>query len=626
MHLTKTQNILLFSCIFIFATYISIAQEGVISSVYIAERNALQKMYEARKAGDENEVKRLSTEITELVNHRKSQARDMLVLTKSSIEKLQKDNSPTLTNEKRERLQDKIEDLKIQHRLSNLSLEQNTLSYYIEVNNKRNFISNMEKEIEKIKQFAQERIDYHKEQMQIHKDALKAMLETHENDYERYAQILDNYTSQYEAELNYHNENKGDPTKVNNLRTAVENVTKDLANLRSEIDSGTYISHGTFSDSNSLRNRIKYHEDRIEHYKNKLADGTLEHDYGRISINHCLEVIERTNNEIKALRDKYTAEEWQNRKHIRQNAQNIHIRILQLQEQVGLRDEKIAALEARREELKKFIYHDFITEIPSDESSFVKAIRWLTQAIEKVQEVASKFERIKTVTNIIKSSSNPAQPISFLLKEFTGKDLAETIAEKVLPEKILNNSLVQRFVKGESINRNDIINEAIKQGFVGADVKRIRESYDLINSLRSNNIRDLISQRGFEHAMLIIDSNPELKSAWQTFERAHKIMHHPQLLELQLKDKIKQQVVLELKAAGEHLEETQIYKTVEKRLKEYDNQINNIVNSAKQSVQDFEQNITESALISYKTSIQKRIGITDEAKSGIEALINFFPN
>ena len=35
------------------------AQEGIISSVYIAERTALQKMQAARKTGNEEEVQRL---------------------------------------------------------------------------------------------------------------------------------------------------------------------------------------------------------------------------------------------------------------------------------------------------------------------------------------------------------------------------------------------------------------------------------------------------------------------------------------------------------------------------------------------------------------------------------------
>lgn len=100
------------------------AQEGIISSVYIAERTALQKMHAARKAGNEEEVQRLSAEIKELVNQKKSWANDLLTLTESSITKIQNDNAPDLSEEQRTSLLRRIEEKKSQKRILELQLEE----------------------------------------------------------------------------------------------------------------------------------------------------------------------------------------------------------------------------------------------------------------------------------------------------------------------------------------------------------------------------------------------------------------------------------------------------------------------------------------------------------------------
>ena len=116
------------------------AQEGIISSVYIAERTALQKMQAARKAGNEEEVQRLSAEIKELVNQKKSWANDLLTLTESSIAKIQSENTPDLSEEQRVALLRRIEEKKSQKRLLELQLEENKWDCFIQIQKKREFI------------------------------------------------------------------------------------------------------------------------------------------------------------------------------------------------------------------------------------------------------------------------------------------------------------------------------------------------------------------------------------------------------------------------------------------------------------------------------------------------------
>ena len=130
------------------------AQEGIISSVYIAERTALQKMQAARKAGNEEEVQRLSAEIKELVNQKKSWANDLLTLTESSIAKIQSENTPDLSEEQRVALLRRIEEKKSQKRLLELQLEENKWDCFIQIQKKREFIKEWEAHLKSIHEFA----------------------------------------------------------------------------------------------------------------------------------------------------------------------------------------------------------------------------------------------------------------------------------------------------------------------------------------------------------------------------------------------------------------------------------------------------------------------------------------
>lgn len=134
------------------------AQEGVISSVYIAERTALQKMQAARKAGNEDEVKRLSAEIKEMVDQKKRWACDLLKLTESSIEKAANENSPELSTEQRRALISKLENLNAKKRILNLKLDENKWSYFIQSHKKHDYLKYREDELQSIYDHAADEI------------------------------------------------------------------------------------------------------------------------------------------------------------------------------------------------------------------------------------------------------------------------------------------------------------------------------------------------------------------------------------------------------------------------------------------------------------------------------------
>lgn len=356
-----------------------------------------------------------------------------------------------------------------------------------------------------------------------------------------------------------------------------------------------------------------------------VADGSFQHKYGfrygLPTIAECKKVIADATSEIAAMRDKYTAEDWGNRKELRLQMQNLNVEILKLQEEAGLKDEKLAALEARRKELEQFIYHDFLTELPKEDSGFIKAIKWISSAIEKVNEVTEKFERVKKLVDIVKNNSNPYNAVNYLLEETTGRSLNSRLAEKLLPEKVRENPLVKRLINGENVNRQDILKEVVVEN-LPADVKlRVEQAVDLINTARSSNIRDLVAQHGFEQAMRFIDSQPELKKAFSAFEQAHKLIQNPAQLEERLKDSIRERVELELKVSGKEIVDSLVGEETKKRVEAYQEKLKKIEEDVARGYNFAAEEVTRVALETVQKGIEERIGLRSESSDMVEDFV-----
>ena len=616
--------------VLILAAFAVQAQEGIISSVYIAERTALQKMQAARKAGNEDEVKRLSAEIKEMVDQKKSWARDLMTLTESSIAKAQSEDAPNLTEEQRAALNERIERLKSDKRLVEAQLDENKWDYFFQNQKKLEYIKYFEDAIKGIHDYAAGEIKRNEDQIAQAEKDLAALIQGHEEDVKTQEKSLEEHMRVLEETRKNHGAGKATADNVKSAEDAVAYSRQYIADMQAKIAEGTYQSRaGNWANTKGFREVIKNCRSEIDRINAALADESMKHryagTYGTPSISECKKIIADTRAEIEKNRATYTSEEWGNRKELRQRQQYLHVEILKLQEEAGLKEEKVAALIARRNELEQFLLHDFLTELPKEDSGFVKAIKWISETLDRVNEETQKFEKLKKVVDLVKNSSNPYNAVNFLFEEATGKGLTERLASKLLPDKVLENPLVQRLIKGEAVNRQDILKEVVVEN-LPPDVKRkVEQAVDLINTARSGNIRDLIAQKGFEQAMRVLDSQPELKKAFETFEQAHKIMHNPQLLQARLEDSIRERVTLELKSAGRDVVDSLVSEETKKRLEAYQEKVKKIEDDIAKKYRLVEEAVTQSAMTTVQKEVEKRIGLNEDDYGAVEKIIINYP-
>jgi len=603
------------------------AQEGIISSVYIAERTALQKMQAARKAGNEEEVKRLSTEIKELVDQKKSWARDLMTLTESSIEKIQSENAPDLSAEQRIVLLDKLDRLNSEKRLLEYQMEENKWGFFLQRQAKHKFIKDFEDIIVATQKYAASEIKKCEERIAKAEDDFARLSEEHAKELQRAKDSLQEQIQRVAETRKKVAEGKEPAENIKSAEQAVESWNKSIADMTKRMAEGTYTSRAfNWLNTGSFRAAIEGNKTEIARINAALSDESMQLRYGGIygtpTIKTCREVIARTQAEIDEMTKKYTSEEWENRKNLRQSLQDKHIEILKLQEKVGLKDEKLDALIARRNELEQFLLHDFLTELPKEDSGFIKAIKWINNTLDRVNEVVEKFEKFKKVVDLVKNSSNPYKAVNFLFEEATGKGLTERLAAKLLPDKVLENPLVQRLIKGESINRQELLKEAVIESLPPETRRKVEQAVDLINTARSGNMRDLIAQHGFERAMRVIDSQPELKKAWDTFQQAHNIMQNPALIKDRLEESIRERVALEFKTKGREIVDSLVSEEVKTRVAAYQEKIKKIEEDLNKNYRVPAEAFVEASLVAVQKELESHIGLDDADLTKVEAIID----
>lgn len=622
--------VLLFTAMMtIFPVLVAHAQESIISSVYIAERTALQKMQAARKAGNEEEVKRLSTEIKELVDQKKSWARDLMTLTESSIEKIQNENAPDLSAEQRLALLNKLDRLNSEKRLIEYQMEENKWGFFYQKHEKLKYLKAFEEIIVATQEYAASEIKKCEDRIKKAEDDFARLSEEHVKELQRAKDSLQEQIQRVAETRKKVAEGKEPAENIKSAEQAVESWNKSIADMTKRMAEGTYTSRAfNWANTGSFRAGIENDKKEIARINAALADESMQHRYGGIygkfSIKDCREVIARTQSEIDEMTKKYASEEWDNRKNLRQSLQDKHIEILKLQEEVGLKDEKLDALIARRNELETFLMHDFLTELPKEDSGFIKAIKWINNTLDRVNEVVEKFDKFKKIVDLVKNSSNPYKAVNFLFEEATGKGLSERLASKLLPDKVLENPLVQRLIKGESINRQELLKEAVIESLPPETRRKVEQAVDLINTARSGNMRDLIAQHGFERAMRVIDSQPELKKAWDTFNQAHNIMHNPGLIKDRLEDSIRERVTLEFKTKGREIVDSLVSEEVKTRVEAYQEKIRKIQEDLNKGYRLPAEAFVEASLITVQKKLESRIGLDDADLTEVEAMIEGF--
>ncbi|MBU1108765.1 MAG: hypothetical protein KKB51_18965 [Candidatus Riflebacteria bacterium] len=612
---------------FLLTPVLAWAQEGIVSSVYMAERTALQKMWKAREAGNEEEVTRLSGEIQEMVKQKKSWATDLLTLTRSSIDKAQNENAPDLTPEQRLLISDKIDQLNSDLRLAELALEENHLQFLGTNGNDREMVKVWQANIDGILQYARERTAELEKIIKDEEGNIAGIKQSYQKELGNVEQRLEAANKDYENACKREGKQDFSQRAVDDCKAMVSLHTETIGKMKQEIADGTRLSNG--QSVKAVEDVIAIRRQEVASIAADVATGIFRHryggQYGTPTINECKEVIERLQKEIEKRREQYAAEEFNGRKDLRQQRENLHIEILKLQEQVGLKDEKVAALIARKNELETFLYHDFITEIPKEDSGFMKAIKWLGEALEKVNEVTEKFERIRKLTSLVRAASNPLEAVNYILKEATGTNLTERIAQKLLPDKMLQNALVQRMLKGEPVNREDILKEAVFESLPENTRRQVEQAVDVISTMRSSNIRDVIKSRGFEEAMKVVDADPALKKAWDTFQQANQLVNNPGLIEDRLKAVVTEKVKLEMQTAGKQLVDKIIDEEVGKRINEYQQKIEKIQDDIRERKVDVAEKLTESAVQTFEKALEYAVGKTEENNSATEDMVKNYP-
>ncbi len=602
-----------------------LAQEGIISSVYIAERTALQKMHAARKAGNEAEVQRISSETAGLVEQKKAWARDLLTLTENELARQQASNTPALTPTQREELAGRIALVEADIRLLDLELEENTWAFQAAMMKRREYIKTFEKSIESILQYARETMEAAEKRAREAVDQAASLEAEHEKEYQV---LLENIVQQEKAhQETIRQVNDGRQPRENIERSAagVTYAREYAAKVRKAIDEGSHTSRAHNGTSkNMYRDLATVAREEIALIQKALADESFQHrysgQYGRPTIRECRQCIATATLEMQKQRDSYAAEEWENRKDLRKRRQELHVELLRLQAEAGLKDEKIAALIERRNELERFLCHDFVTELPKEESGFLKAIRWIDETIDKVSKVAEKFERLKKVVTLVQSS-NPAKALDLFLEDVTGKGLSERLAEKLLPKKVLENPLVQRLIRGERLSRDELVKEAVIESLPPDARRRVEEAIDVLNTVRSDNIRELVRQKGYEHAMRIIDAQPELRKAWETFDQAQKIVQNPALIEKRLEQAVTERVRHELTKAGRELTDAVVGEEVCKRLAQYQSRLEAFKTDIADKAGQVPEAVANGVLRSVKENFESRIQGTAGDQSSMESLI-----
>ncbi len=603
----------------------SVAQEGIISSVYIAERTALQQMNAARKSGNETEVQRLSAEVTQVVQQKKEWAQNLLTLTENELARQREANAPTLTPERREELEELIGKIEADIRLLDLELEENTWGFFAVMQNHRAYIKSYEDTIESIRQYAKETVEAAEKRARDAEEQLASLTAEHEKEYQALLENIRQQEKAHQETIQQVNEGRQPRENIDRSAAGVTSANAHAANVRKAIDDGSYNSRAhNWTSANTYRGLIEAARGEISRIQAALADGSLQHRYsgprGQPSIRECKQAIESAKLEMQKKQDLYTAEEWENRKDLRKRRQELHVGLLRLQAEAGLKDDKIAALIERRNELERFLHHDFVTELPKEESGFLKAIRWIDEALDKVSKVAERFERLKKVVSLVQAS-NPAKALDLFLEEATGKSLTARLGEKLLPKAVFENPLVQRLIRGEKIGRNELVKETVIQSLPPDARRRVEDAIDVLNTVRSDNLRELVKQKGFEHAMRVIDAQPELRKAWETFDQAQKIVQNPALIEERLKQAVTERVRHELKTAGRELTDTLVSDEIRTRLERYQGSIETFKKDILDKAGQVPEAIANGVLLTVKETIQTRISPTDSDPVPMETLV-----
>jgi DNA repair exonuclease SbcCD ATPase subunit len=394
----------------------------------------------------------------------------------------------------------------------------------------------------------------------------------------------------------------GHRTKITSHRKSIKKYEDEKKDLAKAFSKKEYPLPGH-------RTKIIDHENSIKKYqeeKKMLAEVFAKKEFPlpahRTKIIDHEKAIEDIKKKKQARRDEFTSEKWMNMKDIRRKIQAAELEIAKLENMIGLKDEKLAKLNEDKRLLNKLLNHEFITELPEEESGFIKAIKWCSNAINEVNKAVSKYKKVKKVIDILRSN-DPIKAADTLLKTTTGKGLVETVASKILPDKVYKNKYVQKFLNGEYHNAKDALKD-FAEDQIPADIK---DKIETLKSLRENP-EEFLKSKAYDKVMSVIESNPRLKNTLDSFEKAKRYMENPEIIEQELKESME-------KYARDKVENNETVIMLKNKMKEYEERIERIKQENLEKIENYKKNMAAQVVKNLKDTIEDRVGLKDIEKS-----------
>lgn len=573
------------------------AQQGVIASCYYREKATLQKMWKAKKAGNNDELQRLSNELKAFYEEKQTWAKELLSLTESSIKQLREKQELPITPEDLANKLEEIRQIKGEIRVLQKYLESARLDFL-----RQNYANRFEiKENQKI--------------IRINKELGKKEIADKCKGIEETQALIDAAISHARKEIEKLREsqtNAKDQEEKDSCSKQIEKISALLA-------SGDYAAHPAGYTINQQKSWNENARKHIADVELRLKTGA----YGRgYPIATYEDWIKHSQKVIDERKKQFTEEIWWNMGDTRKELQALKLKLLHLQEETGSTDEKMMVLQATKAELQSFIDHSFLTNLPEEESGILKAIKWCTKAIKKVMDVAENLKEVKAVLDIVKGTSNPAHAFDLIYRKATGKSLYLTIAKKAFPSWITKSGAFQEFLKTGTLDRKKVVEEIVAKNVPKHLRKQYEDTMDTIHALRTDP-NAYLKSKAYDRVKSIIEANPELKKSMETFEQARHFIDNPELIGEKLEENLKTYVEDEFKS-------TELYAQLKAGSDQYNNEMNKvkersktIINNLKErleeikedrlrDIQNYQRNITKTAIKNFGKILEERVGLTDE--------------
>jgi hypothetical protein len=385
---------------------------------------------------------------------------------------------------------------------------------------------------------------------------------------------------------------------INDHKEKIKQLDEEIARITQGVGNGEFSINNSSKSINDHKEKIKQLNEEIARITQGIGNGEFSINNSSKSINDHKEKIEAVKKAALKRKDEFTAEKWMNMKDIRRKIQAAELEIARLESMIGLKDEKLVKLNEDKRLLTKLLNHEFITSLPEKESGFIKAIKWCSNAIKEVNKAVSKYKKVKKVIDIIRSQ-DPLKAADTILKAATGQGLVDTVASKLLPEKVYKNKYVKKYLNGEFNTAKDALKD-FADDQIPDDIK---DKLETIKSLRENP-EEFLKSKAYDKAMSVIEANPRLKNTLESFEKAKNFIENPETIELELKQNME-------KYASEKFENNEAVQSLKNKMQEYEDRMEKIKHEKLRRAENYKKNVAAQVVKHLKNTVENRIGLKE---------------